>query len=85
MRREHHLLSPIPAVQLVTVCVCGGADVGDDGGSMGGGAWGASAVSSQMCPGPQGSQPTTNLWREGRPGGLVLDGLLSHSGWGCNK
>lgn len=36
MRREHHLLSPIPAVQLVTV-EGGGADVGDDGGSMAGG------------------------------------------------
>lgn len=84
MRREHHLLSPIPAVQLVTVCV-GGQMWETMGGSMWGGAWGASAVSSQMCPGPQGSQPTTNLWREGRPGGLVLDGQLSHSGWGCNK
>lgn len=81
MRREHHLLSPIPAVQLVTVE--GGRMWEMMGGSMYvGGAWGASAVSSQMCPGPQGSQPTIDLWREGRPGGLVLDGLLSHSGGG---
>lgn len=66
MRREHHLLSPTPAVQLVTDGGGGGGtDVEDDGGSMWrGGAWGASAVSSQVCPGPQGSQPRTCGGRE---------------------
>lgn len=65
MRREHHLLSPTPAVQLVTVG--GGADVEDDGGSMWRGGLGRfcyflSSVSWSS------RLPTKDLWREG---GLV--------------